>query len=1279
MLNILIKDYDNIAPKKEYLKDEIILAQAWKKSHTYIRRHNWYVDILELDCSIVDLEEKLKNWAGLMGDETYKPGPLRVVYAPKNQQWSFPEDENSWYPIDENGERCEQDLRPLAHMSIRDQTLATTVMLCLADAIETAQGPTDAYDFLKAQRHEVYSYGNRLHCKWIEHSNKKQQAKFSWGNSKCYRQYYEDYKEFLKRPKEVCNYYSSILDPGKELYVISLDLSKYYNSIDLKALVAELKYLYEDYYSQYNPLQEYKNDEAFWKKVGEIFNWEWSESDYSESDEVLKNAKSALGLPQGLVASGFLANAYLVRFDRIVGGFVKKIVGKNLRILDYCRYVDDIRIVVEAPKEIDLEMIKKDIHNFINSKMEEHLKKIESSEDKKIILNENKTNIISYHQLSNENNMSSVMNSLQHRISGTPDMDSLHQIISELVGLLKVSDVLEETKRKKGNLLELSRISIPHIDVRDDTLKRFSATRLVNTLREKKSMTVHSELVNDETDLSSLTAGQMLDHEFETVARKLISVWSYNPSLSLLLKCGFELFPDVNLLTPVLEALKLKLFSDSPERKSAEYVISDLLRSASISIGYHSGNVYPENLDLIAFREELAAFAKSLLNGDGEFPWYVKQQAILFLLTNNDLGFAIDKNEKELTEYRLLQEAALYKISSNPQSNFKDILATSIIAQQIHPNKKKYVSWFIELMNKMKNDDNKKSVIRTLAISRSDLFIEILTSKRIKNEKWKLLVPSYIRLSINHNRNNEFNPNLTESMSLLNVIQSKNNPFIQENALLLLTNAILDEPNSIIHLNDGKGIENLKVSCTDWGRIQDPHFNGLKIRWDLTKDKNTFNLVSPPRWIEKKFKWMYTLGSILRAAIVGGYDFTSHTFLYSEDLGKYKGIKSTVYTRQFAMINQGKGLLDDSMPVTPWLSELLYKLLQWPGITQWDETIKRWNDISSLGDLQRIIDMRINHQRNIYGKLSQTPMYTLPISSRSKDKDNKLRFAIVQPLLPQIKDFNEKDPTKWNEAFRNKHRDHLASICHLVNKQVQSTIRARKKLHEKDNDAFEGVDVIVFPELSVHPDDIPILRSLSDKTKAHIFTGLTFMQSNSHSKPINQALWLLRSEHSSGREFIHVYQGKHHMTKPEESMGISPHRPYQVIIELQGVNGDPIRLAGAICYDATDLGIAADLRGVSDVFIISALNKDIQTFDNMVSYLHYHMYQPIILANSGEFGGSTVQAPFSKHQRTIAHVHGNQQIAISIFEIDPSIFKGTSKPKVFPDIKTPPAGYKGRK
>ena len=53
-MGIINEKYNQLKPEFHYLCDEVVLAQAWKKSHAYIRSHNWYADTLELDCSAVN-------------------------------------------------------------------------------------------------------------------------------------------------------------------------------------------------------------------------------------------------------------------------------------------------------------------------------------------------------------------------------------------------------------------------------------------------------------------------------------------------------------------------------------------------------------------------------------------------------------------------------------------------------------------------------------------------------------------------------------------------------------------------------------------------------------------------------------------------------------------------------------------------------------------------------------------------------------------------------------------------------------------------------------------------------------------------------------------------------------------------------------------------------------------------------------------------------------------------------------------------------------------------
>lgn len=108
------------------------------------------------------------------------------------------------------------------------------------------------------------------------------------------------------------------------------------------------------------------------------------------------------------------------------------------------------------------------------------------------------------------------------------------------------------------------------------------------------------------------------------------------------------------------------------------------------------------------------------------------------------------------------------------------------------------------------------------------------------------------------------------------------------------------------------------------------------------------------------------------------------------------------------------------------------------------------------------------------------------------------------------------------------------------------------------------------------------------------------------------------------------------------------------------------------------------------MFVVAAMNKDVKTFDSMVSALRYHMYQHVLIANCGEYGGSTAQAPYDlEHKRLISHVHGGNQLAVTIFDVDTDDFgpklkageKSIPVKKVVKERvgKTPPAGLARRK
>jgi hypothetical protein len=185
---------------------------------------------------------------------------------------------------------------------------------------------------------------------------------------------------------------------------------------------------------------------------------------------------------------------------------------------------------------------------------------------------------------------------------------------------------------------------------------------------------------------------------------------------------------------------------------------------------------------------------------------------------------------------------------------------------------------------------------------------------------------------------------------------------------------------------------------------------------------------------------------------------------------------------------------------------------------------------------------------------------------------------------------------------------------------------------------------------------------------------------------INSCLWLIPEWRvTNGFQVRFVEQGKAHLTNLETGFNPvpTPFRPAQWIIEYQWTSDPaarPLKLSASVCYDATDLALASDLKTRNDVYIVCALNRDVGTFDRMSEGLHYHMYQGVIVVNNGQFGGSSFFMPFGQSfHRQVLHLHGQPQAGIAFAEISPE--KLLSRPNqninAYPtgEWKTPPANW----
>ncbi|KFI05467.1 hypothetical protein JN27_23880 [Massilia sp. BSC265] len=233
-------------------------------------------------------------------------------------------------------------------------------------------------------------------------------------------------------------------------------------------------------------------------------------------------------------------------------------------------------------------------------------------------------------EIGTESGIGARMKTLQHQLSGPFDLDSLRQAEIGLNGLLSLAELglIEEEKQVQGSLRLATLASLKH-EVRDDTLTRFSAYRLVRSLRERRRMTDLTGSIEGESTADALR------HEFQSASRRLVSAWAMNPSLVQVLRYALDLWPSPELLEPVEQALMSKL-DDSQQnsefgRRVAYYVLADMFKAGATETGRESKRDLNFRIaDVDSYRIALANLASRTL-GRVEAPWYVQQQASLFL------------------------------------------------------------------------------------------------------------------------------------------------------------------------------------------------------------------------------------------------------------------------------------------------------------------------------------------------------------------------------------------------------------------------------------------------------------------------------------------------------------------------------------------------------------------------------------------------------------------------------------------------------------------------
>ncbi|WP_110690072.1 RNA-directed DNA polymerase [Salinicola endophyticus] len=1321
---VLNSKYDQLFLNDKYLTDPLLLALAWKKAHDYIRTTNWYADNFELDVSSIDLRNRCAEWAHDI-EGKLKFEPLELVPAPKACPWGFIEPKGDiekviaefkliWKPADEK----QLTLRPLAHVGIREQTIMTLLMMCLANDVESTQGdPTTSYD--EVHDKEVVSYGNRLYCRYED-----DKAEHSYGATTTYSKYFRDYRRFLQRPY----YFASKALPEKsrdeEVYLVELDLSQFFDRVDRKELIKQVRDLSDE-----QKLTGTSNHTTRDHVLAAFEQWEWSLEAEQRFPEVCQtpDIKTApKGLPQGLVASGFLANIYMLGFDGVMSSLIGDTIDlaeppdTPIKLIDYCRYVDDIRLVVIAPNREYFESKSQSEKN----EGESHLKAIKKALERKIEteldtlnlnlkLNEKKTKIEIYRGKSV--GISKTLEDIQSSISGPVSLEDADTYLGQLESLLLLSNNKTHEQSETESSRRFNRLAAVEkdiFDVREDTLKRFTANKVTSLLSDIRHFTAR------EVDDNGQPIPGDWDYLQERLARRFIANWSHEPSLVLLLKKGLELFPSTKLLTPVLQQLRhlqdyeYHLWEDRCPKQAeiANYCMAEIFRHSATVIHRKDRHAIPAHADIDDFFEVLqdlavdiasrpidndkpskkvevdAATQETIEPSLGEhrkrFDFLVDQARFLLLVR---LDTTLEENSTDpFYDFILKLTKGFRNISLPKNFGIRDTAASILIAKQLVIDQKPVLRATASLLE-VHNDPvgiTELIAIQDMAFCRS----LILHARPLKYGWLNQLKTNkiYSKLYLDTKPSAKALKDIKDDIAIYKLISRPDNPLANEIMALKLMQALLGKENDFQKAKPDDVID-LGQTKIQFGSYSNPpkfkafeaELNISELAFHASLSQLAYHLHREQDELDDTFI-LQRIALCIRAVLAGSDDPTGFGQSITPNVG-YRGLRSTQYKRQVGLLTTPEALVGEAAQFSAWLTTLLSKLLKWPGIRVNDQGYS-WPNALTVEAVKQLVEKRLSTLKESYCQQSEIPglpELITPNWDNTKDTKNSLKVAMVQAKMPQQNDFSKHGILLNDPVYRTKHRRHVARVATLITKHIEAQHLEKPKNGEREQD----IDLIVLPELAVHNDDLDILVQLSRKTHAIVLSGLGFINQPGVKGPNNCAIWIVPRKHNGNQNEIQRFQGKHHMMEGERQINIQPWRPYQLMLELlhpKFSNDRGFVLTSAICFDSTDISLSADLRDKSNALLIPALNRDVNTFDSMVEALHYHMYQYIVLVNSGEFGGSYAMAPYNeRHKRLIAHSSGNDQVTINTFKLNMFDFRrdgvGTSMKSGIKQ-KTPPAG-----
>jgi len=1084
-------------PDLAVLREEYVLVQSWKKTASYIRHHNWFADTLELDRVTVNLPSFLAELRGLLEHPSrWHNDPLRIVPAPKSQRWRISADSTRWEPA--KARSLGEKLRPLAHASLKDQVIATALMLCLANRVETIQGNPNSDLKNPQSRRNVVSYGNRLFCDTIG-----QELHHRWGSAKLYRGYFQDYRRFLSRPEIVAETVSGV--PGRRTLIVHSDLRQFYDRVRPQSLQRQI-----------NALRRKNDDPRFYALARRVLNWDWDRRDSREVDMYARQSGitgfSRVALPQGLVASGFFANVTLLAFDQGLRDSLNQEIEPGVRLEDACRYVDNLRLVLSVDSGLSLIDAERIAGKFLAKLLGRHATGLSVSEEKTVAAAYGGDERPLVRQ-------SRKMARIQAAVSGGFDALGGAEILDAVQGLIRSQERYSKERVEKENWRLL-----PVPDAADPTVARFAAGRFRRTFRSLRPLLPDVDESAQGSEEEGATERELLrqrpikvraeiDDEVRAFALGLIEAWLEDPSNVRLLRIGLDLWPAEDLLKNVLELLRP--FTQYGGRRTAGrrvawYCLPEVFRAAATETGLvWDEDSLPGKVNVDRYRSILQEEGLRLMSLEASLPWYLNQQVLLFMATTDFAG-GPPGNTRRRPQVRHYWELIRYLNGFTEALPDSDFATLAILSRRCFRSKHTTLDRIVDRINVRRFEE--------IAMRDPPFALEVL---ELRQDIADQLSPR-LREDLCIDRTVKAEGEGWASLSEIVLHKEVPNPLRNEIALLNFASKFLEAWQ---RHSSAEAITPANV----WLKIGDdagPTKRVEELRIIPSRADSSGSIYKVPYWCEPTERWRFQLGYLLRFVLSAQPDFTRvvRPFYRAERTNSYREAVSHWYQRLYGLFNAHSAFGDDWLPISEWIEQLLFALLNWPGCRSSDALA--WVK-EGVEKTRSMIDARFQWLVQKQGQ--SDGILIIPISAPRPGAAvaRPLRACIVQTVIPSPADFDKNDPTCSASLIRRRHRNHLSAAIAAIERMLY--------LRETHNGREGRLDWLILPELSVHPDDV--FTHLVPFARAHktiILAGVTYQEILQNQPLVNSAIWIIPVwSPTRGLQVLTRRQGKQYLSLQE--------------------------------------------------------------------------------------------------------------------------------------------------